>query len=241
MHISLTRFILPTLGLLTSLSIPAMAAQMTLVYTDTFTSADALYVASGSRTYFSGNTPFQVTAVFDNATPSFSLPGFNTYTPIRATLTVGGQSYTLLDADVSIFDRSNPFSPGLYAVGFIQNPAQDQAGFVQDYSSATPDFTVNHLIATTFTGYNGTGFQPGSAPPPGCQMTNTCTGHNDTPLHLVSLTTGAQYLLSPGDRDSGNTPAGTATLIFTPEPGTISFVLAGGAVLSRACGCASNQ
>jgi hypothetical protein len=203
----------------------AQASTLTLIYNDTFTSQDSIYPATGTPSNFTGNTPFQVVAVFDPNAPVFNMfPGFNAYAPISAVLTVAGQSYTINDADVSIFDPTNFFSPGRYAVGFIQNPAQDQEGFVADYSGASPNFSVNNLVPTTFTGYNGTGFQPGSGIPPGCDATDSCTGHNNTPIHLTSG--GVQYLLTTADRDSGPFPAGSASLV-TPEPSSIWIVCGG--------------
>lgn len=207
----------------------ANAAQITLFYSDTFTSQDALYLASaGTPAYFTTNTPFTVTATFDSTSPIFQLPGFNAYTPTSATLTVNGKSYSVTDASVSIFDLSNFFSPNRYGVGLIQNPALDQEGFVADFTGATTNFTVNNLASTTFTGYNGTGFQPGSGIPNGCAATNTCTGNNFTPLHLVA--NGMQYLLTTGARDSGPLPAATASIAVAasvPEPSAFGLAAAG--------------
>ena len=82
-------------------------------------------------------------ATFNTSLVDFSLPGFNAYAPSSAKLTVAGKTYSITDADVSISDPTNFFSPGLYAVGFIQNPAMDQEGFVQDYSSVSNNFLVD--------------------------------------------------------------------------------------------------
>lgn len=106
------------LVLLTSLA--SRASQLTLIYTDTFTIQDSIYLASSSPAFFGGNTPFKVVATFETTAPIFHLPGFNAYTPISAVLTVGSMSYTMTDASVSIFDRTNPFFPNRFAAGFIQ-------------------------------------------------------------------------------------------------------------------------
>jgi hypothetical protein len=62
---------------------------------------------------------------------------------------------------VSIFDKSNIFEPHKYGVGFIQDPVQDWAGMVGDFTGASPDFSVTNLVSTTFTGYNGVGVSGG--------------------------------------------------------------------------------
>ncbi len=212
-----------TTALVAALSAPASASVLTLVYTDTFTTQDAIYQIGSTPVNFTGNTPFKVVATFDSAAPAFHLPGFNAYVPLTAVLTVGGASYTMTDADVSIFDASNPFSPNLYAAGFIQNPAQDQEGFVADFSSVSTPFVVGNVVPTTFTGYNGTGFQPGSGNPPGCASTDSCTSYNNTPFHLVG-SGGTAYLLTTAFRDSGPNPAATAA-ILSPEPSAFLLVL----------------
>lgn len=82
---------------------------------------------------------------------------------------MGGQTYSLASYNdnpiagigVAIFDPSNFFNPGRYAVGFLQNPVQDGAGFISDFSSASPAFSTASQTGTVFMNYNGVGFGPG--------------------------------------------------------------------------------
>ncbi len=216
---------LPILGLLGAMS--AFGGTFTLVYTDTFTTQDALYAASATTpTNFTQNTPFSLVATFDTSKPDFHFPpgGFNAYTPIADTLMIGTKSYTITNADVAIFDSTNVFTPGHYAVGMIENPAQDESGFVADFSGASPGFSVNNIAPTMFTGYNGTGFQPGAGTPAGCG--GACTGYLNQPLTLTGAD-GMSYLLVLGARDSDPSPAASADITFSPEPAAL-WLVAGG-------------
>lgn len=202
----------------------ANAAEYTLVYTDTFTSQDAIYLSGMAPTTFTGNVPFRLVATFDSNHPDFQIPGFNAYKPSGAYLTAMGKTYNILNADVSIFDSS--FEPDHHtAVGMIENPPLDEAGFVADFNGASPDFSVNNLMPATFTGYNGTGFQPGAGVPTGCGATGTCTSYFDQPLQLMG-DDGKSYLLTMMARDSGAVPAATAEIVASPEPSTVGLLLA---------------
>lgn len=153
-------------------------ASFELIYNGSFNNQDALNPASQSApSYFTGATPFTIRAFFDTASPNLApasppapLPfaGFRAYSPSLLTIDVENQTDTFdtfttnpaAGATVAIFDLKS-FTPGRYAVGILQQPPQDGAGIIGDFSGASPDFTANALVATTFTGYNGVGYSSG--------------------------------------------------------------------------------
>ena len=172
-------------GLALALSAPAASAQtMELLYTGTFGSADALNLTGAPTTDFTGPTPFLVTALFDAGSPNLAAlvgnAGFVAYSPISATLTIGTNTYQFVPASldpingitVAIFDSTSNFGPPKHvAIGMLQNPMADGAGFIGDWAStSTPSaFSAGSLVPMTFTGYTGVGY--GSGPDP----------HNGTP------------------------------------------------------------
>jgi hypothetical protein len=164
----------------------AQAVPYRLDYTGTFNTTESLNLASASgRTFFSGTTPFTITAFYDDSSPNvlppaFPFLGFHAYVPTLATIQIGGTTYTIETAatnatagvTVSIFDRSQIFNPGRYGIGLIANVLSDGAGIVGDFSGASPEFTVGALTPTTFTDYFGVGHgstsisgNPPAAPP----------------------------------------------------------------------------
>ena len=214
------------------------AAQFQLTYTGYFNAADALNLASESLDPFDGLTAFTASSLFDNTSPNLvapiGIPGFVAYAPIQTTLTIGGtvydvQGYTENPSTgiaVSIFDRTTPFVPGAYGVGFIQNPLADGAGIVGDWSSANPNFTAGNLTATEWVSYNGAGFLAG-------------IGGAPTPWVLRDGD-GAVYSLTIGNRTEeyrDGAPLHTAELEqVVPEPGTFglgAFALASLIYLKR--------
>ena len=226
----------------------AQGASFELVYNGFFNNQDALNLASQSTpTYFTGDTAFTIRAFFDTSSPNLAPPvpnspfvGFRAYAPSLATIDIGGQTYTMdtfttnatAGVTVAIFDQ-NSFTPGRYAVGILQQPPQDGAGIIGDFSGASPNFTVNTLSSTTtFTGYNGVGYGSGvcvQGANPNCQA-NAITpfvlhnGANQT----FALTLGnyeETYSLGPDAGTRGpNGPLNQAQLVATPEPGTLGVV-----------------
>ena len=142
----------------------AYATSYELVYTGTFSSADALNPASASSpTFFGGTTAFTVDSYFDdsspNLAPAFGGPfnGYRAYAPTLTPIDIAGVTYTIESASadaaagvtVSIFDQ-NSFTPGHYAVGLIVNAPGDGAGFTGDFLSASPNYSASALTPTTF-------------------------------------------------------------------------------------------
>jgi hypothetical protein len=134
---------------------------------------------------------------------------------------------------VSIFDPSNVFTPGRYAVGLFADPVADGAGFVGDFLSASPGFSVTSLRPTEFTGYQGAGFLAGV----GCFFGPVCT---PSPL-LMRDTAGTAYglqLASRTEEAADGAPLHTARLVAAvPEPATWTMLIVGfgaiGATLRR--------
>jgi len=226
----------------------AQGASFELVYNGFFNNLDALNLASQSTpTHFTGDTAFTIRAFFDNSSPNLAPPvpnspfvGFRAYAPSLATIDIGGQTYTMdtfttnatAGVTVAIFDQ-NSFTPGRYAVGILQQPPQDGAGIIGDFSGASPNFTVNTLTSTTtFTGFNGVGFGSGvclQGAPPNCSL-NAITPfvlHNGA-SQTFSLTLGNYQAVYPGGSDPASMgipgPLNAAQLVATPEPGTLGAV-----------------
>jgi hypothetical protein len=211
---------------------PLQAASFELIFNGTFNTSDALNPATaGSPVFFSGVTPYTATAVFDTNSPNLVsvLPpplnqGFVAYSPSYVAITVGGQTYTVSSyndnptagVSIAIFDKTSIFGapPGRYAVGLLQDPVNDGAGFVGDFQTATPDFLVTNLVSTVFGGYAGVGFGSG-------------VNKAITPIPLFDSAHNA-FALTLGNYDEchecGNpVPVNTAQLIALPEPGTLGL------------------
>jgi len=225
------------------------AAPFELIYNGSFNNQDALNLASQSNlTYFTEDTPFTIRAWFDTSSPNLAPPappapppfaGFRAYSPSLVTIDVGSQTY-LMDsfttnptagATVAIFDQ-NSFTPGRYAIGILQQPPQDGAGIIGDFSGASPNFTVNALTSTSFTGYNGVGYGSGvclQGTGADCQL-NAVTPFvlHDSANHTWALTLGNYDEVYPGGSDPASQgipgPLNEAQLISTPEPGTLGVV-----------------
>ncbi|MCK7500926.1 MAG: hypothetical protein MZW92_70240 [Comamonadaceae bacterium] len=151
-------------------------------YSGSFNQTEGLYATGTPQATFAGVTPFTIRAAFDDASPNQAPPffnGFRAYVPTTATIEILGETYSIETAaqnaargvTVAIFDRSQVFFPGYYGVGLIADVVADGAGIVGDFTGASPDFTVDALTPTTFTGYRGVGH--GSGPcvtgmPPSC-------------------------------------------------------------------------
>ncbi|MBV9675826.1 MAG: PEP-CTERM sorting domain-containing protein [Acidobacteriaceae bacterium] len=230
-------------------STKVQAAPFELIYSGSFNTQNALNLASqSSPTYFTELTPFTIHALFDTSSPNLAPPsppapppfaGFRAYSPSLVTIDIGNQTYTMENFDtnptagvtVAIFDRSS-FTPGRYAIGILQQPPQDGAGIIGDFSGASPDFTANALTSTTFTGYNGVGYGSGVC----LQGTGgDCQVNAVTPFVLHgsgnqtwALTLGNYDEIYPGGSDVGMEgpvgPLNQAQLIAIPEPGTLGVV-----------------
>ena len=141
---------------------------------------------------------------------------------------------------VAIFDDTTPFGidpTGVnhYAVGLLQDPLADGAGFIGDWLTASPTFSAAHLAPTEFTDYVGVGYGSGyvtSRDAMGNPLTNA--------IVPIPLTDGAgkSYALMLGnyDAEAASSPLNTAKIQATPEPGAFAFFasgLAGGMVFLR--------
>ena len=170
-----------------------------------------------------------MTAYFDDSSPNLAslvgVPGFVAYSPTSATLTLGRDTFNFATSDqsltqgvsVSIFDDTTPFGldptgKNHYAVGLLQNPLADGAGFIGDWLSASPTFSATSLVPTTFTNYQGVGY--GSGPDP----------HNGNPPAVVPIpltdSTGHSYLLTLGnyDEEAAQGVQNTAQILSVPVP-----------------------
>jgi len=222
-------------------------ASFELIYNGAFNSQDALNLASQSTpTNFTGAPAFTIRAFFDTSSPNLApavpnspFVGFRAYAPSLATIDIGGITYTMdtlttnptAGVTVAIFDQ-NSFTPGRYAVGILQQPPQDGAGIVGDFSGASPNFTVSTLTSSvTFTGYNGVGYSSGvcvQGAPPNCQLAAVTPFVLHSANQTFALTLGNYEEAYPGGVDAGlrplSGPLNSAQLVATPEPGTLGAV-----------------
>jgi len=217
----------------------AGATTFKLTYEGVFNSQDALNLASAQTpTYLPDNTPFTAIAIFSDTSTNLAalvgVPGFVAYSPIMATITTGGQTYKVASYDenptngitVAVFDNTTPFGPpGHYAIGYLQNPVQDGAGFIGDFLGASPGFKANALTSTVFTGYYGVGYGSGvclQGSPESCSLNAI------TPLVLYD-NANTEWALTLGNYDEDYIPGplNMARLEAIPEPGTLNLVGAG--------------
>ena len=219
----------------------ASAKEFQFTYTGAFNTLDALNLQGATTADFTAETPFTATALFDDSSPNIVAPvgvsGFVAYSPISATLTVNGKTYDLATYDqnqaqgvtVALFDDTTPFAnPGTkrYAAGFLQNPLADGAGFIGDWNTATPTFSAANLVPTTFTGYNGVGYQAGPN-----------QGTTVVPIPLTD-SMGNSYLLTLGNYDENFVPGAqggplnTANLAAVPEPAPVGLLALGLGILA---------
>lgn len=238
------------------------AASFELIYNGSFNNQDALNLSSQvNPTFFNAVTPFTIRAFFDTSSPNLAPPlpaptpfaGFRAYSPSSITIDIGGQTYSIetfttnptAGATVAIFDQ-NSFTPGRYAIGILQQPPQDGAGIIGDFSGASPNFTVDALTATTFTGYNGVGYGSGvclQGTGGDCQL-NAITPFilHDSSNRTYSLTLGNYEEVYPGGSDPLSDgipgPLNSAQLVATPEPATLGIV---GAALTVLLGFARRR
>jgi hypothetical protein len=224
----------------------ANATELELIYNGVFNSQDSLAPASGSGGSFTTPTAFTINAFFDtnspNLAPSAPAPspfaGFRAFNPILATITIGGTTYTMdtistnptAGVTVAIFDN-NSFTPGRYAVGILQEPPQDGAGIIGDFSGASPAYTASNIVPTVFTGYNGVGYASGVClvgTGGNCQQAAVTPFvlHNSANAAFL-LTLGNYEETYPGGQDAGDAgltgPLNAARLVAVPEPATLGF------------------
>lgn len=223
---------LVVIGLVLLIGNAAMAAPFQLTYNGVFGVTDSISPQGGPITNFANPVPFTLTATFDTTStnyvtflPPFLQTGWAAYSPTSATLSTGGQVYSVDDfasnptsgISVAIFDQNTIFEPGFYGVGFIQDPVADGSGIVGDFSSANPNFTVSNMVSTTFAGYRGAGFSAGIHSMPG-------SGPLIEARPITLRQGGDVFLLRLGDRTeefSQGAPLHTASLTAIPEPGTL--------------------
>jgi hypothetical protein len=213
--------------------------------------ARSAIVSGGAATPLGTPSPFTLTALFDTRSPNLvapiPVPGFRAYTPISAQLTLGARTYDLqgfgaatpLGISVSIFDPAQPFNPGSYAVGIIQDPLADGSGFVAAFRGASPAFTLGAtgVVPATFTEYYGVGVSSGvclvGAPGPNCQQFAV----TPIPMTWNGQAFGLRLANYEEDFAPGRT-AWTARIVeapaVVPEPTTVALVGAGVLALGAA-------
>jgi len=225
----------------------AQATQLELVFNGAFNTLDALNPASqSSPTFFTATTPFTINAFFDTNSPNLAPPsppapppfaGFRAYAPSVATITIAGTTYGIdtiannptAGITVAVFDN-NSFTPGRYGVGILQQPPQDGAGIVADFTGASPNYSATNIGPTIYTGFYGVGYGSGV-----CLegIPGACSVNAVTPLILHSgantfaLTLGNYSEDSPAVHDptTGNLvgPLNSVSLVAVPEPGTLAL------------------
>jgi|GEM_PF-2062466 len=204
-------------------SMNSQAGEFQLTYTGTFNSSDAF-----NGTAFSDGTPFTEVAVFTDTGTNYAgpvgVPGFVAYSPLWATISFGGNTYTMDTASqnaaagvtVAIFDNTTPFGPpGHFAVGFLSDVLNDGTGIIGDFVSASPSYAATSLVPTVWGGYFGVGY--GSGP-------------GGTVVPWVLHNGGQSFGLTLGNYDEtyfNGTPLNTAQLTAVPEPGTLALGSAG--------------
>lgn len=218
-----------------ALAAPASAAPFVFEFSGSLRAGDQLTAAGSGSNLIGSDRSFRLTASFDTSSPNlvgfFPFPGFVAYAPTSATIRIGSTTYGIATYDaatpegiaIALFDPRQPFFPGLYGAGFIADPAADGAGIVGDFSSASPQFLVDSLVNTTFTGFNGTGYNQG----PGCAAVDPapCV---PTPLSLSANGQAYSLLLGPSEEIVGG-PLATASLtaVSVPEPSSWAMLTLG--------------
>lgn len=232
-HLGVSSIAVALLAVGTLIATPAAdAGTFKLVYNGSFSSADALNLQGSPTEYFSDSTPFTATALFDDASANLAapigVPGFVAYSPLSANLTVAGRTYNIATyaedpvrgVTVAVFDDTTPFGLNHYAIGLLQNPVADGAGFIGDWLSASPPFNAAHLVTTVFTNYEGVGY--GSGP-------NLGSSPTVVPIPLSDATSNP-YLLTLGNYDEQlalGAPLNTVQLEAVPEPDSSIAMLVG--------------
>lgn len=231
-------------------AVGAQAAPFELIYTGTFSSVEALNLASASApTFFTGSTPFTIHALFDDSSPNLApnaggpFAGFRAYAPSSATIEIASTPYRietiltnpLAGVTVAIFDQ-NSFTPGRYGIGLIADPVSDGAGVVGDFASASPNFTAAALTPTVFGDYAGVGHGSGvclSGSPPACPHAVTPWVLRDGSNEAYSLTLGNFAEDYPVAQTPGasigplNSAQILAASVPVPEPAAYLTVIAG--------------
>ena len=203
----------------------------------------------GAGAALTADTPFTVTADFNDATPNLVgfLPfGFVAYIPSAITLSTGGHTYVIapynpvthLGASVALFDTGQPFTPGHVAAGIIQDPAADGTGIVADF---VPDgaFSAHGLTSHTFavSDFFGVGFGSGvclSA----CRTANEVDAVTPLPMTLSGLAanltlpslseTYVGFAGDPAAEPGPTTPyQWSASITAVPEPATWALLVVG--------------
>jgi hypothetical protein len=133
----------------------------------------------GAGTALSGATPFTFRATFDegaDVTAPTGLPGWAAYAPIRASMTLLGDTYRVLrygeDADagvsVMLFEPSNVFNPGFWAAGIHANPLTSDTGIIARFGSTNSALALDDgLTRTEYGDYIGAGYVSGKPATPG--------------------------------------------------------------------------
>ncbi len=236
---------------LASLALSATASQAT-PYEFTLNGWLTPGTTIGSGAAFTSDTPFTITALFDDTTtnlvgksfpPSF---GFVAYVPSSMTLLTGGNTYavqpydvtTHLGATVALFDVHQPFTPGRVAVGILQDPVADGTGIVADFLPGGP-FAAKALTPTTFgtADFYGTGFGSGACIS-ACRTANEVDAVTPLPMslngqtaNLTLLSLSETYITHAGDPTAEPGPTTThqwsASLAEVPEPATWAMLAAG--------------
>ncbi len=220
---------------------PATATVFEYVHEGWLAAPDSLIGPDGEDR-IAGDVAFRFVALFDDTSPDLvsvlPFPGFKAWAPLSAEITILGETYRMVGAaedpgygiGISIFDPSNPIFPGYYGAGFIANPLADGAGIIADFGGASPDFSVESLVSTTFTGFRGAGFLAGI----GCSPASVgpCVPR---PLDLFAANGDAWLLGFEAPNASRDAPPiHSASLIAVPEPASWALLVSGFGVIGMA-------
>lgn len=196
---------------------------------------------AGGREALEGDTPFSFEAIFRDADELTGPvpPGFSSFAPSAATLTLHSETYDVLtvgeDADsgvaVQLFDPSNVFNPGFWAAGFQANPLGSDTGIVARFGATSSDLGVEPgaLEATTYQDFLGAGYVSGTPTPPGPGFTCWPGGGATCAVEPFRLTApdGGLFELAVASRPYDAEPGGlafSAALAPVPLPGGLGLL-----------------
>ncbi len=223
--------LLLVVGIGTMLAGAAHATPLRLVYDGYLSPGDTL---AGEP--LGAFTPFEVRADFDSNAPLLILePGAAVYAPTTFTMSLQGVSYDVIRVQddhvygqgVVIFDKMSPDanSPAYngaphYGVGFF-SLGGGNVGIIGDWLSASPEFTLGTLMATTFNSFYGVGYNDG---PISLRWTGglTTLQLNDPPDYNGTDPTLVFY---GSNVDAPTIADNRAVIESVPEPRTIALLL----------------
>lgn len=141
----------------------AQAGLLTLVHNG-FTDTGSVFADPGDTvvTPIAVGTPFEIRLTFDASAGSSQPEGIWYYTPLSATVEVGGTPYSLTPASLGEFlialaDPTSTAFPGVYIPAFGA-PFGSTGGLLPTYTAATPPISASAPSPTVFSPTDFAGF-----------------------------------------------------------------------------------